>query len=114
MSDQRDSTRLLPNDHPLRETALVALSTEERETLIRAADLVDTAMHEFTQGDGPDHSERIAVALHRDLSYLSDAARYELEDWGGTSPLRRALVEALDGMEAAHSALSAVLEGGPE
>lgn len=115
MSDYPKSTRPLPTDHPLRESALVALSTEERDTLVRAAVLVDHAIHEFTPGEPGAISERkLACALEADALYLVEATRAELDGWTGTSPVRRAVEEALDGFAAAYSALSAVLKGGPE
>lgn len=112
-NDRTDSAAPPPisNNHPLRETALTVFSEDERDILLRAADLLESGMYELTGGAGTGYHHRVARALERDAHYLIESARHALGEWPGVDPVRRATEEALHGLEAAHGALSAVLDG---
>lgn len=113
MTDRRNRTENPWRDHPLRETFLAQLPNEAGAVLIPAAEYLESALLEaILGGPGPgEYHRRMAVGLMLDARYAAREARGLLDDWGGTDPLRRAVVEALDGLEAAQSALAATLDG---
>jgi hypothetical protein len=109
MSDRTDVDTV---DHPLREVFLAHLGPEERDALIPAFDLLQSALFEYERHPGPiPIHERVCAGAAADVAYAAREIESLLDSWGeaertGTRELRSAATAAADHLRAAHELLT--------
>lgn len=104
------------NDHPLRECFLAVLHENERETLLRAAVLVERAVLEYTRGGATPLGPRLVRAVAFDVLHALEHGSEACRDWQGLhddrhSAHRLLLEDALPHLRAAADALAPAIEG---